>query len=90
MANEERRVHRVVMEERRRMEILGVSEVDSFDENSAILKTTQGEMTVEGKNIKIEVLDTDSERVALVGEIDAIFYSPAEEGRRGFFGRGRK
>lgn len=90
MANEERGAHRVVLEERRKMEITGICEVESFDEREAILKTSAGEMTVEGKNIKIEVLDTDSARVSLIGEIDAIFYSSEEQGRKRLFGRGRK
>ena len=43
---------------------------------------------MEGKDIKISVLDTERGVVSLDGKIDALFYSDSEDGKkRGFFGK---
>ena len=84
----DKQVHSVNINMRRSMDISGVREVDSFDELGVILKTCCGELTVEGKDIKISVLDTERGVVSLDGKIDALFYSDSEDGKkRGFFGK---
>lgn len=84
----EKRVHKVSIDKRSHMDISGVCEVISFDEECVLLKTSCGEMSVEGSGIKIGVLDTDRGVVSLDGKIDALFYSDErEKGRGGLFGR---
>ena len=73
---------------RKEMTVMGVKDVESFDERCAILQTTEGEMTVEGQNLHIGVLDTDRGVVTLNGQIDGVFYAAeASEEKRGVFGR---
>ena len=80
--------HTVWLDMRKNMEITGVREVVSFDDTGAILVTLCGELTAEGKGIKINVLDTERGVVTLEGEIDAIYHSNIEEGqKKGIFGR---
>lgn len=79
------------LKERRELEITGVKEVISFDERGAVILTEDGELCVEGADVKISNLDTDSGRVSVSGRIDAIIYSaePSEKKkgfRRSFFG----
>ena len=84
----DKQVHAININMRKRMDISGVREVDSFDELGVILKTVCGELTVEGKDIKVSVLDTDRGVVSLEGKIDALFYSDNEDvKKRGFFGK---
>ena len=63
------------MRERRELEITGVTEVVSFDERGAVVLTEDGELCVEGTDVKISNLDTDSGCVSVSGRIDAIIYS---------------
>ncbi len=80
--------HAVTLDMRKRMEITGVREVVSFDDAGAILRTVCGELTAEGKGIKINVLDTDRGIVTLEGTIDALFYSDLDDKeKKGIFGR---
>ncbi len=84
----DKQVHAVNINMRKHMDINGVCEVDSFDELGVILKTVCGELTVEGKDIRVSVLDTERGIVSLDGKIDALFYSESEDGKkRGFFGK---
>ena len=73
---------------RQDMSIHGVEEVVSFDEDSVRLKTVDGELYVDGKDIKIGVLDTDRGIVTLCGRINAMYFATdTEKQRKGFFGR---
>lgn len=84
----EGQIHDISLNMRKHMDITGVKDVVSFDEQSVILTTVCGEMTVEGKDIRIGVLDTDRGIVSLDGKVDAIFYSNSDENKRqGLFGK---
>ncbi len=71
--------------QRKQLEISGVREVVSFDERGATILTEDGELSIEGTDIKISNLDTDSGRVSVGGRIDAMIYSadPTEK-KKGF------
>lgn len=69
------REHEIVLKQRREMSVRGVTDIDSFDESGAVLKTTGGELTVEGSELKIGTLDIDRGVVSITGRISAIFYS---------------
>ena len=76
---------------RKDLEITGVKEVVSFDERGAVILTEDGELCVEGVDIKISNLDTDSGNVSVSGRIDAMIYSaePSDKKRglrRALFG----
>lgn len=84
----DKQIHAINISMRKQMSISGVKEVESFDEFGAVLQTYGGELTIEGKDIKIGTLDGERGIVELEGRIDAVFYSDTEDGkRRGFFGK---
>ena len=80
--------HDIRLLKREKLEIGGVNEVVSFDEVCVLLKTVCGELTIEGKNLKISVLDTEKGVVLLDGYVDALYYSNEQNTeKRGFFGK---
>lgn len=80
--------HEFHLKMRREMNIDGVTEVISFDEQEIHLITFGGEMFIEGAEMHIDVLDVDRKIVTLTGKIDAIYYSNnSEKEKQGFFGR---
>lgn len=84
----EKNQHMFSVNMRKEMNITGVKDVESFDEGSVILQTTGGEMTVEGRNLHIGVLDTERGIVTLNGQIDGVFYEgDHSEEKHGIFGR---
>ena len=78
----------IVLRGRREMSIGGVEEVINFDEEGVRLKSVDGELFVEGSDIKIGVLDTDRGVVTLSGKIDGLYYSrESDREKKGFLGR---
>ena len=73
---------------REKLDVSGVVDVIRFDDICVVLQTRCGELTIDGKNIKISVLDTEKGVVSLDGTIDAIYYSDDnKKEKRGFFGK---
>ncbi|MBP3369129.1 MAG: sporulation protein YabP [Clostridia bacterium] len=80
--------HEIRLVGREEMNIGGVEEVISFDEETVHLKSVEGELYVEGKDIKIGTLDTDSGTVSLTGRISAMYYANDNgNDKKGFFSR---
>jgi len=77
--------HQMILQDRKLLELTGVSDVDSFDENAIIAYTSLGELTVRGRGLHIRRLDLESGALSLEGQVDTLTYS--EAARSGFFGR---
>lgn len=74
---------------RRRMELTGIEEVDSFTDEQITVTSSLGKIAVEGKNLKIESFNTEHGALKLVGEFDSLYYCTEPDGdvKKGFFGR---
>lgn len=84
---EETKRHFVTMENREKLTITEVEDVESFDEGKVIVITSMGAMTVEGSDFRINKLNVDDGQLVIEGIIDEIKYSEIrrkEEGG-GFF-----
>ena len=68
--------HRILLEERSRLTITGVTDVLSFDEESVTAETDLGTLTVRGEGLHISRLDLDEGLLRIEGSIDA-----ADDGR---------
>lgn len=80
--------HHVVIEDRRSLTVSGVEDVERFDENSIVLSTAKGMMTVTGEELHIEKLSLDGGDLKVEGSIDAVVYEDERPGDRGgFFSR---
>ncbi len=87
-ASEIKREHEIKILRRKEMSISGVCEVISFDDESIRLMSIEGEIYVEGEEIKIGVLDTDRGVVTFTGRINGFYYVSEEKNqKRGFFSR---
>ena len=79
------------LRDRKSLEINGVDDVIRFDEESAVLSTVCGTLTVEGTALHVRVLDPDGGIVAIDGKVYAlIFFDPSESPsaeKRGWLGR---
>ena len=83
--------HRVIVEERGRMEVRGVTDVISFDDQAVLLKTLCGEMCVEGASLHINVLSLEQGLVTMDGQVDSIAYYDSQVSdkaqKRGFMSK---
>lgn len=80
--------HYLTLKGRAQMSIEGVEEVMGFDEESVRLRSSEGELFIEGRDIKIDALDTERQSVSLTGRINGIYYAPErEKQKKGFLSR---
>ena len=77
--------HNLCIEDRSRMRLTGVEDVDCFSENIAVITTTMGAITVTGASLKVSRLDLQSGEVSLEGQIDSVEYGAVRKG--GFLSR---
>ena len=79
--------HNLIMENRNRLTVSGVSDVDSFDEQTVVIFTQMGELTVRGSDLHIINLNVDSGELSLEGTVNSLTYSDEQLGKGGFFSR---
>lgn len=90
MADEKRNPsmpHNLVLEDRRLLTVSGVSDVDSFDEETVIVFTDSGELTVRGSDLHINRLSVEMGELTVEGRISALIYSEDTPKSGGFFSR---
>ena len=91
MAYEEMRApageHRIVLEDREQLTVSGVEEVESFDENTILLTTAQGDLEIQGEGLHIEKLSLDGGELHVDGRIDSVSYEDGGQERGGLFHR---
>ena len=74
---------------RRRMELTGIEEVESFTDEQITVASSLGMIAVEGKNLKIESFNTEHGTLRINGEFDSFCYysSPDSDGKKGIFAK---
>ena len=78
--------HRLSLPDRRVLKISGVTDVDSFDDQTVCLVTSRGALTVSGRDLHIEGVQLETGDMRIRGEVAALTYTERET-RRGLFGR---
>ena len=79
--------HRVVLEDRSRLTVSGVEEVERFDENTVVLSTAQGGLEIQGEGLHIEKLSLDGGDLQVEGTVTALIYAGERESRGGLLSR---
>lgn len=80
--------HNLILEDRSRLSITGVTDVDTFDESKIILFTREDTMEIEGYDLHINKLNTDNGELIIEGEIVSIVYTGRDaKNKKGLFGR---
>ena len=69
------RAHCISWNNRQKGSVTGVKDVYSFDEDTVVLETEQGRMTIKGKHLHIGRLLLEQGEAELEGQVDSIVYS---------------
>ena len=77
--------HSLILKDRKELSITGVTDVDSFDENSIVAYTDYGELTIGGNNLHIITLNTDTGELSIDGEVSSMVYLDNRPKAEGFF-----
>lgn len=88
MANEINRAepHELRLDNREKLSVSGVREVESFDENAVVLHTARGVLLIRGSGLHLKTLSIDGGDVAVTGSVDSLSYEEAQK-TGGFFRR---
>ena len=78
--------HRLTLDARSRLSMTGVTEVESFDEESVALVTARGALLIRGQGLHLQMLSLDGGEVRVDGTVDSIVYEP-DAPAGGFFAR---
>ncbi len=87
MAEEMTLPHKLSLNSREHLTMSGVTEVVRFDEETVVLKTSQGLLNVHGQGLQLKNLSLEGGQVAVEGTVDALIYEtirPASGLRRLF------
>lgn len=81
--------HDVMMKGRRLLDITGVKQVESFDNEEFLLETSMGFLSIRGQNLQMKNLDVDKGIVSIKGKIFDLVYLDEHHGEKakGFFGK---
>lgn len=81
--------HDVIMRGRRTLEISGVKQVESFDNEEFLLETVMGFLAIKGQNLQMKNLDVDKGIVSIKGRIFDLVYLDDQHGEKakGFFSK---
>lgn len=80
--------HQIILEERKKLFITGVQDVDCFDEYTAILFTNLGKITVHGKGLHVDSFNMEEGEFSMEGDIDSLEYAEDNSGeKRGFLAK---
>nr|WP_319488189.1 sporulation protein YabP [uncultured Caproiciproducens sp.] len=89
MAEEKKSVkapHSLILENRRLLTATGVSNVDSFDEQTIVAYTDLGQLIIKGTKLQINKLNIETGELTLNGDISSMSYSENQL-TGGFFSR---
>lgn len=67
-------IHDLFLNARSKLNINGVKDIISFDENNVNLKTICGDLSIDGENLHINVLNIEKGEVELTGKISGLNY----------------
>lgn len=83
------KVQNLILENREKLSISGVIDVESFNDESVVIDTELGVLVVRGMDLHISKLNIDSSELSVEGDIMSCEYSDRDGSRSkgGFFAR---
>ena len=79
--------HHLILEDREKLTVSGVEEVESFDKNTIVMDTAQGILIVRGEDLHIEKLSLDGGDLKVEGTVESLTYEDDRREKGGFFAR---
>lgn len=74
--------HDIIMRSRRLLDITGVKQVESFDNEEFLLETVMGFLAIRGQNLQMKNLDVDKGIVSIKGKVYDIVYLDEHHGEK--------
>ncbi len=72
----------IMIENREKINLTGVVDIHSFDDELVLVETNLGIITVKGINLKINKLNLDSNELSVEGKVNSLSYSENVEQKK--------
>ena len=79
--------HNVVLEYRKHLSISGVMDIDNFDEQTAVVYTQMGELTIRGYDLHVSKLNVETGELSMDGEIWSMTYTEVQKKNGGMLSK---
>lgn len=79
--------HNLILEDRKHLMVSGVSDIDSFDEETVVIYTQMGELTIKGSDLHINALNIDTGELTVEGNMYSFVYSDVDKSKGSFFSK---
>ncbi len=79
--------HNVVLEDRKHLSISGVMDIDNFDEQTAVVYTQMGELTIKGYDLHVSKLNVETGELSMDGEIWSMTYTEVQKKNGGMLSK---
>ena len=80
-------LHHLHLDDRSKLQVSGVNDVESFDEQTIVVHTAQGVLIVRGEQLHLQMLSLEGGQICVDGTIDALIYEDDSREQGGFFSR---
>ena len=70
--------HQMMLYNREKGNLTGILDVISFDENTIVLDTDMGLLTIKGKDLHVSRLTLEKGEIDIEGQADSLVYSSSE------------
>ncbi len=72
----------IIIENREKITISGVTDVHSFDDEIVLAQTDLGILTIKGDDLKMNKLNLDNNELIVEGKISAVAYSDINQAKK--------
>jgi len=73
--HEQAKLHSMIVENRRKIVLTGVKDVESFNENDMIIITHSGGLRVKGRGLEISKINVETGDLEMTGVVTSLHYS---------------
>ena len=74
--------HNIILENRNRLSISGVTDVEGFDDNSVSIYTVMGDLVIRGKKLKVEAVNIETGEMLLTGEVKSLVWGDKDRTKK--------
>lgn len=78
---------KLTLDDRKRLHMTGVTDVESFDEEMVVLHTVKGTLVVRGSDLHLQMLSLDGGQIHVDGMVDSLTFEDRTPGGSSFLSR---
>lgn len=74
--------HNLILEDRQKLSLSGVTDVESFNDSEVSLYTSQGELVIRGKNLHVDEVSLETGDMEISGEVRSLVYGDRDRTKK--------